>query len=64
MFDQQIAPFCYSMAAHLAELGRFEGAREFSGAVVLGGSPDVEMTRAAERLLVGMRGAVPEAPGR
>lgn len=51
MFDRQIAPFCYSMAAHLAELGRFRAAGEFAGAVLQAGSPDAAKTRAAERLL-------------
>ena len=61
VFDRQIAPFCYAMAAHQAELGRFDFAREFAGAVVAAGDPAAENTRRARSLLAGLP---PTAPAR
>jgi hypothetical protein len=62
LFDEQIAPFCYFMAAHLVELERFDAAREFAGAIRLSGSPDAAVTRAAGRLLANVPAAPKDGP--
>jgi 4-amino-4-deoxy-L-arabinose transferase-like glycosyltransferase len=51
MFDQQIVPFAYAMAGHLAELRRLDDARGFAAAIVVSGDPRSPAAQAARAIL-------------